>query len=189
MAREVKQTKQLELGARIRSRRKEVKYSLRDLAAKVDLTASFLSQVERGLTSPSIDSLGKIAQALDVPIFHFLGSSSDKSPVVRRDQRGILQLPGSNLVYQLLSPDLKGKLEVFLAEREPGLEKIVTPLSEETEEFIHILQGCMELELDDQVYYLETGDSATFRGASLRRLAAQGSETLRFISVITPPTF
>ena len=189
MSQSAKMQKQLELGRRIRARRQELDLSLRALAVRVGVTASFLSQAERGLTSPSIDSLGKIAQALDVPIFHFLVAANQKSPIVRRDQRTTLQLPDSNLVYQLLSPDLKGKLEVFLAEREPGQEKIVTPHNLETEEFIYILQGSMELELDDQVYYLEAGDTATFRGDQLRRLAARGTETLRFISVITPPIF
>ena len=77
----------MQIGERIKARRKELKLSLRELAEQVDLTASFLSQIERDQSSPSIESLRKISQALEVPIFYFLAEPNGKSPVVRRNQR------------------------------------------------------------------------------------------------------
>ncbi len=179
----------MQIGQRIRARRNQLGLSLRELAERVDLTASFLSQVERDLTSPSIESLNRISQALQVPVFHFLMEPNGKCPVVRRDRRVRLNLPDSNLTYQLLTPDLNRKMEVFLAEREPGQEKITVPLGQETEEFIYVLQGQLEIQLGDEVYLLGPGDTVYFKGHHLRRLAARGDETLRFISVITPPIF
>lgn len=179
----------MELGERIRLRRKELGLSLRELAERVGLTASFLSQIERDRTSPSLESLRKISDALEVPIFHFLLESNDKYPVVRRTQRLELKLPDSNLTYKLLTPDLNRKMEAFLAEREPGEEKITIPLRQHTEELIYVLQGQLEIELGEEVYVLGPGDSVYFDGPMLRRLAATGDETLRFISVLTPPIF
>lgn len=179
----------MELGERIRLRRKELDLSLRELAERVGLTASFLSQIERDRTSPSLESLRKISDALEVPIFHFLLESNDKHPVVRRTQRLELKLPDSNLTYKLLTPDLNRKMEAFLAEREPGEEKITIPLRQHTEELIYVLQGQLEIELGEEVYVLGPGDSVYFDGPMLRRLAATGDETLRFISVLTPPIF
>ncbi len=179
----------MELGHRLRMRRQELGLSLRELAERVALTASFLSQIERDLASPSIESLRKISDALEVPIFHFLIEPDAKSPVVRCDERAELKLPGSNLVYQLLTPDLNRHMEVFLAEREPGDEKITIPLRHDTEEFIYVLQGQLEIQLGEDAYLLGPGDSAYFEGPLLRRLAARGDTTLRFISVITPPCF
>jgi uncharacterized cupin superfamily protein len=109
--------------------------------------------------------------------------------VVRRGERALLKLPDSNLTYQLMTPDLNRKMEVFLAEREPGEEKITLPLRQETEEFIYVLQGQLEIQLAEDVYFLGPGDSAYFDGPMLRRIAARGDTTLRFISVITPPIF
>ena len=129
----------MELGERIRQRRKELGLSLRELADRVGLTASFLSQIERDLASPSLDSLRKISDALEVPIFHFLIDPEEEHPVVRRSQRAELKLPDSNLTYKLLTPDLNRKLEAFLAEREPGEEKITIPLRQHTEEFIYVI--------------------------------------------------
>jgi transcriptional regulator with XRE-family HTH domain len=179
----------MELGQRIRERRQELGLSLRELAERVGLTASFLSQIERNLASPSIDSLRKVSDALEVPIFHFLLEPNLKSPVVRRDQRVRLTLPDSDLTYQLLTPDLNRQMEAFLAEREPGQEKITVPLRQQTEEFMYVLQGQLEIQLSEEVYLLGPGDSIYFEGLMLRRLAARGDQTLRFISVITPPIF
>jgi transcriptional regulator with XRE-family HTH domain len=179
----------MEIGYRLRTRRQELGLSLRELAERVGLTASFLSQIERDLTSPSLESLRKISNALEVPIFFFLIETEDKSPVVRCSQRVELRLPDSNLTYKLLTPDLNRKLEAFLAEREPGEEKITIPLRQHTEEFIYVLQGQLEIELSEEVYLLGPGDSVTFEGPMLQRLVARGDETLRFISVITPPIF
>jgi transcriptional regulator with XRE-family HTH domain len=179
----------MQLGNRMRARRQELGLSLRELAERVGLTASFLSQIERDLASPSIESLRKISDALQVPIYHFLMEPRAKSPVVRCDERALLELPGSNLTYELMTPDLNHKIQVFLAEREPGEEKITIPLRQETEEFIYILHGQLEIQLDEDVYLLGPGDSIYFDGSLLRGLAARGDTTLRFLSVITPPIF
>jgi transcriptional regulator with XRE-family HTH domain len=179
----------VKLGHRIRARRQELGLSLRDLEERVGLTASFLSQVERDQSSPSIESLHTISQALDVPIFYFLLERDDKPPVVRRDKRTRLRLPDSDVTYQLLTPDLNRKIEAFLFEQEPGQDKSPVRLNQLTEEFIYVLQGKLEIQLGEEVYLLEPGDSVYFEGPTLRRLTARGDVTLRCISVITPPVF
>lgn len=177
----------MEIGHRIRSRRQELGLTLRELAGKVGRTASFLSQIERGQSSPSIESLQRISDALDVPVFHFLLEADDRSPIVRHHERLKLTVPGSTLTYELLTPDLSRQMEAFLIEREPGEEKAVEPLRQYTEELIYVLQGQLEIQLGDEVHHLGPGDSVYFEGLLLRRIAARGDVTLRFISVITPP--
>lgn len=179
----------MQLGQRIKARRKELSLSLRELAGQVELTASFLSQVERDLTSPSIESLRKISKALDVPIFYFLVEENVDSPVVRRTQRRKLILPDSHLIYELLTPDLNRKIEVVMVALEPGENSAATPLRGHTEECIYVLQGQLEIVLGETIYHLASGDSIYFEGPMLRYLAAKGDETLRFISIITPPVF
>lgn len=177
----------MRLGERIRARRKELDLSLRELAEVVGLTSSFLSLIERDQSSPSIESLRKISLALEVPVFYFLLEPYDKSPVVRHNQQLVLKDEVSNHVYKLLSPSLYHKMEALLFEQEPNGENFATPLKQYTEEFIYVLQGTLELELGNQIYTIETGDSAYFDSPMLRRMAAVGDETLRMIAVITPP--
>ena len=166
-----------------------MKLSLRELADQVDLTASFLSQVERDLTSPSIESLRKISQALEVPIFYFLVEPDSTSPVVRRNQRRKITLPGTHLTYELLTPDLNRKMEVIMVDLQPGEDYTAAPLRHHTEECIYVLQGQLQICLGEELYYLSPGDCVYFDGPMLRHVSATGDETLRFISIITPPVF
>lgn len=183
----------LSLGDRIRARRKELGLSQGDLALRADMTASFVSQVERGVTSPSIDSLYKISHALDVPIFHFLLEPQAKSPVVRHNERIRITWPqaGPELTFQLLSPSTSQRLEAFLTEwesAEPG-SAAVSGFGDTTEEFIYVLEGQLEVRLAADVYLLGPGDTVCFEGAMLRGMEPRGDRAVRFISVITPPAF
>ena len=177
----------MQLGSRIKTRRKQLNLSLRELAEQVDLTASFLSQIERDQSSPSIDSLRKISEALKTPIFYFLSEANGVSPVVRHDQRLKLQKPNSQLVYELLTPNITGQMEAILFEQEPGGGNYAELPTQYTEEFIYVLQGQLEVKLNEEVYHLDPGDTIYFEGPTLRSLAAIGDQTLRVIAVITPP--
>ena len=177
----------MEIGKRVKTKRKEANLSLQELAEQVGLTASFLSKVEREESSPSIESLQKISQALDTPIFYFLAESNDRSPVVRRNQRLKLQRPNTNLVFELLTPNLSHQMEAIMFEQEPGGGNYAVPPRQYTEEFIYVLQGQLEVKLEQEVYYLGPGDTIYFEGPALKSLTAVGDQTLRVIAVITPP--
>ena len=101
------------MGKKIRKRRGDFDLSLRELANKTSLTASFLSQVERGVISPSLNSLRKIAEALEVPLLFFLSDTSDRSPLVRANARPHIDLEHSSVTYELLTPDMSRKMEVI----------------------------------------------------------------------------
>ncbi len=177
----------MSIGERIKQRRKELKLSLRQLAEKVELTASFLSKIELGQSSPSIDSLRKISHELGVPIFFFLVEDDTQSPVVRHDHRLKLRRPNSNLIFELLTPDLNRRMEAFVFEQEPGGGNYASPPAQYTEELIYVLQGQLEVDLLHGSYQLAAGDTIYFEGPSLRGLRAIGTETMRLIAVVTPP--
>lgn len=179
----------MEIGKRIKAKRKESNLSLQLLAEQVGLTASFLSKVEREESSPSIESLQKISRALNTPIFYFLAEANDKSPVVRRNQRLKLQRPHSNVVFELLTPNISAQMEAVMFEQEPGGGNYAELPSQYTEEFIYVLQGQLEVRLNEETYYLGPGDTIYFEGPSLRSLTAVGDQTLRVLAVVTPPIF
>lgn len=228
------------IGRRIKSRRRELDLSLRDLAGRADLTASFLSQVERGKANVSIDSLRRISEALDVSMLHFLesgpprrdlpGAASDAtmsptdgpttpsksgtssaaasgngqsspdrpdsetqrpeySPVLRADARPKLIFPDTGVIYELLTPDLGHQMEAICGHLSPGVENVVRPLREPTEEWILVVSGHLKVGLEDGDYILAPGDSIYFEGYALRELVCAGAEEAVWISVITPPVF
>jgi len=181
--------KNLAIGLRLKERRQELGLSLRALAARAGLTAAFLSQVERGQTNISIAALQRVAEALNVPALYFLTDGPRQSPVVRSNARLKLSLPDSDVVYELLTPDLNRKVEIFRATLAPGARKAARRLREPTEECIYVLSGALAVELTTGEYVLQPGDSICFDGMTLKSLSCASAEEAVWIGVITPPVF
>lgn len=177
------------LGDKIRKKRMEKQLTLRDLAERTAVTQGFLSQVERGLSDPSIMSLRRISQALDVPIFYFLMDEAQSNPVVRKNERQILKFPDSHLIFELLSPNLNRSIEMMMARLEPGGVTCDEPLTHVGEENIVVIQGTMKIQIGEDVYCLDEGDSIYYFSSIPHKIWSIGIEDLVFISAITPPAF
>lgn len=177
------------LGKKIRVKRMEKQLTLKELAERTGVTQGFLSQVERGLTDPSITSLRRISKALDVPIFYFLMDEAKSNPVVRKDERQVLKFPDSHLTFELLSPDLNRSIEMMMARLEPGAVTCDEPLTHPGEENIVVIQGEMKIQIGEEVYFLAEGDSIYYFSSIPHKIWSIGTEDLIFISAITPPEF
>lgn len=177
------------LGSKIRERRKQLGLSLKELGDRTDLTLGFLSQVEREIAEPSITSLRKIAEALDVAVFYFLVDDLKTNPVVRKGQGKSLIFPHSHMKYELLSPDLNRQMEMFKAVLEPGAVTCEEPLSHQGEEVIYVLQGTMWIKIGEDEYTLNEGDTIYYYASNPHKIVNVGEENLVFISTITPPLF
>lgn len=179
------------IGEQIKKRRQALEMSQRDLAKATGLTASYLSQLERDRTDPSIKSLRKIADALAVPLLNLLdeGETRRPDPVVRKHRRKILRFPDSQVEYQFLTPDINRKLEMFMGRLEAGQRNVAFSLSHPTEECLLVLKGRVCVKLEDGEYRLEAGDTIYFEGERLQEIYALGDTEAEFVSAITPPVF
>lgn len=178
------------IGERIRELRKVKGISIRELSRQTGLTSSFLSQVERGLVSTSINSLRKIAEVLEVSILYFLNDRPEVDPVVRAGSRVGITMPGySEIIYELITPSLAQKVEVFLGKLAPGKSYEARQLRAPTEECVYVLNGALRVILERTQYTLHPGDSITFEGIALKGFACDSEEEARWIAVITPPVF
>lgn len=177
-------------GANIRRLRKSQGMNLVSLAEKAELSLSFISQVERGLTNPSINSLRKIALALGTPLGSFFeeGLSND-GPVMRKNQRKILVNTDSRLTYQLVSTNLDHRVELLLTRLEVGATSTKTPMAHKGDEAAFVLQGACRIEAGNEAYELEEGDSIYIKENTPHRTSNTGSIPLVIISAISPPGF
>ncbi|MCS6825452.1 MAG: XRE family transcriptional regulator [Caldilinea sp.] len=180
-------------GSRIRARRKELGLSLEELAQRTGLTASFLSLVERDMSNPSLESLRHIAEALGVPPFYFSQEAEPapltlQNPVVRADQRIKITFPPGDVTSELLVPNLRNRLEVFITHVKPSAGNIARPPPLETEECLFVLKGKVRVVLNEQEYVLSEGDSIYIHGRLLREISSVEEGTI-FLSAITPPIF
>jgi transcriptional regulator with XRE-family HTH domain len=181
------------LGERIRERRKELGLSLEELAERTNLTASFLSLVERNINNPSLDSLYRIAESLGVPPFYFsaagLSANLPQNPVVRRADRVRITFPPGDVTSELLVPNLRSKLEVFISRVQPAAGNVARTPKTASEECLYVMEGQLRVVLNDQEYILEAGDSIYIHGFALREISAVGDREAVFLSAITPPIF
>ncbi len=175
------------IGKKIYDRRKELNLSLRALGKMTDLSASFLSQIENDLTSPSISSLQAIATALRIPMFTFLDDEHQTEVVVRRDARKCLSFPHSHLVYELLTSDLTRQMMGFIVRLAPGARYQAQQLFRPTEEMMYVLQGEMDIFIGERTYRMQTGDSIYYEGAQLREYVSVGDKELCILCTMTPP--
>lgn len=177
------------LGTRIREKRLEQKLTIRELAEGAGLTPGFLSQVERNLTEPSITSLRKIAQILGVPIFYFLMERQPSGMIVRKADRKVISPCGSGVVFELLSPDFERSVEMIIGRVQPGAVTCDEPLAHYGEENLLVTQGSMKIQVGEDVFELEEGDSILYQSSQPHKIWNQGRNELVFVSAISPPAF
>jgi transcriptional regulator with XRE-family HTH domain len=188
----------LELGRRIRRIRLERRLTLQAVARLAHVSQSLISQVERGLASPSISTLRRIAGALDVPIAELFvggdGSEDENDPtgrrlVVRRHERKGLRVPQSRVEYELLTPDLNRRVEFLWIEYEPGSITHPEPMSHPGEENAVCLEGSVVVTIDRQEFLLTPGDSISFDSGRPHQVENRTDKRAVLVSAITPPSF
>lgn len=177
------------LGTRIRDKRQEKKLTIRELAESTGLTPGFLSQVERGLTEPSITSLRKISNILAVPIFFFLMDQKRTGMVVRKGERKIVNVGNSGVSFELLSPDFDRTVELIVGRVAPGSVTCEEPLSHYGEENLLVLSGKMKIQVGSECQVLEEGDSIFYRSSIPHKIWNAAEKELVFVSAISPPAF
>jgi len=160
------------VGRRIRDLRRIRQLSLETVAAETALSIGFLSQIERGLSSPSLRVLATIADVLGVGIAALFGAGpqgdgASNSVVTRGAQRPELKLWRTGVSKQLLSAaGGDNKLNLFLVHLEPGGSTGDELYTHDGEEAGLVLEGEMMLTVDAETWSLREGDS--FRFASRR---------------------
>ncbi|MBT8765591.1 cupin domain-containing protein [Metapseudomonas boanensis] len=180
------------LGTRIRALRKRRGMTLSELAEQSNLTAGYISQLERNLAYPSIPALFNIARSLGVTIQWFFASEAntteaDKGYVVRRNSRMSLHYE-DGIIDELLSPQPSRQLEILHSRFPPGAYSEES-YSHEGEEAGYILSGEFELWVGDKHFLLQEGDSFSFSSQEPHRYGNPGDRDTLVLWVITPPTF
>ena len=184
------ETIEVDLGARIRSRRLARHETLRQLAAQAAVTESFLSQVERGVASPSIASVQRIARALDTSIAELFASDERAGTVVRVGDRRKVAYQGLGAVDEFLTRGTDGKLQVIYSTIQPGGgtgDEAYTHDSDE--EVVVVLEGALDLWVGGEHYRLESGDAVTHSSRVPHRNTNPGPDIARVLFCITPPSY
>lgn len=149
------------LGERLRERRLQLGLTLKDVADGAGLSVGFISQIERGITTPSLVSLIHVCRMLKAEVGDFLTQPRGDKPVTRHDQRPVYAIGGNAVSYERLSAAFPGNvLRSMIIHEPPGFRS--EPASHEGEEIYFILEGSLTVEIDGEPNILEAGDSVHF---------------------------
>lgn len=151
----------LNIGAKIAQYRKSKDLSIRELAKMAEVTPSLLSQIERGLANPSVNSLKSIANALNAPLFIFFTSEVIKEDlIVRGNNRKKVILPGAeNVIYEMLASGVNDNLEFAIMNLSPKSSSCIDYIHHNGYEIAYVLEGEVTLHLDDEKFELRKEDS------------------------------
>ncbi len=178
----------MDIGERIRSRRLQLRLSIAQVARHSGLSSPFLSQLEHSHTQASLESLLKIAKALEVSLSYF-DSNSNGHRVVRTPQHFHHFLLGSSgtSYARMGSGDSQSLLEPLLVTVPPnsGLET----LNHFGEIFFTVLQGRLWVCMEGQEYLLEEGHGVHIKPGINHSWRNPGSKETKLIWVGTPRLF
>jgi transcriptional regulator with XRE-family HTH domain len=177
------------LGATVRALRLRRRLTLRALAEATELSESFLSQFERGLTQCSVASLRRIAESLGVELarlFDIEGGANSR--VLRAASRPTIAF-GNAAVKQLLTPIGPESVEVFSVTFESGGSTGDGQYTHgDSDEFLLVQSGSVQLYLANDVFLLETGDSIVFKSSVPHRVVNISNGLSAVLWVIAPPS-
>jgi len=150
------------LGFKLRSRRRELGLTLKEVAGRAGLSVGFISQIERDLTTPSLSSLVSVSQVLNMHVSEFLSQPKGDKAITRHDQRPVYAVGDNTMTYERLSSSFPGNVLRSVIVHEPPGHK-AEPISHDGEEMIFVLSGKLTAEIDGVQSILETGDSIHFQ--------------------------
>jgi transcriptional regulator with XRE-family HTH domain len=157
--------------------------ALKKLASKSGLTSSFLSQLEHGMTAPSVASLHKIADALGIKVANLFQEGEGGEFVFLRKQKNPHLLPGyPQANYEILaSAVLDIKILPLLLKLKKG-EVLAADVCPQGDEMLGVaLQGKLEVALEGKIFLLEQSDSIYLvkpKFVSIKNMAGEESRIL-----------
>lgn len=180
-----------QVGETLRQRRVDCQLSVQELAVQSGVSAGMISQIERGLANPSLNTITKLAAALGMQlgIFFEPKPAAPHKLVVRRNERRRLAVADPRFLYELLIPDLNHQLEFVWVESAPGSSTEESPFVHEGEECGLVLQGTLEVHVGEECHILNAGDSIIFDSRIPHWYRNPGPQRVLSVWALTPPTF
>lgn len=159
--------------------RNQTGMSLTELAQKAGVSKGMLSQVENGTTNPTINTIWKICTALDIPYTMLL--EEEKTPqaslVHRADITGQASDDGHFRIYSYFPQSSKHTFELFQMELDPHSKYVALGHSQQSDEFLMILEGEMTLVLDeDDAYPMKQDDTINFEATDRKHTYINNSD-------------
>ncbi len=173
---ESSETTATDLGVALRRRRKDLGLTMQSVADSAGLSVGFISQVERGITSPSLASLASLAAVLKTEISSFLQTPPAAEHITHESSRLPYSVAGAGVSYERLSTTFPGsEIHSVIVHEPPGHR--AEPISHRGEEMFYIIDGEITVEIEGEIEILTKGDSIHFDSRRVHSTWNHSSET------------
>ncbi|MFE3192556.1 helix-turn-helix domain-containing protein [Nocardia sp. NPDC059240] len=173
------------MAAFLRSHRRRAGLSLDALAERTGLTKSYLSKIERGLSTPSIAVALRIAHVLEADVAQLFSDNPDRSALMaieRGSERAEPPAAGP-ANYQPLATQIVGKaMQPFVVT--PSTEPVADHTEHHGDEFVFVHKGAVEVSIPGNVLTLNEGDSLYFDANTPHRLRSISPQRAEVIIVV-----
>lgn len=181
------------IGTKLRLRRRQRRLSLQSVADAAGISIGQLSQIERGLSQPSLRSMRLICEALQMPISWLFNGpqTAPASPiVVRRTERRSFDLGPGGVAKELMSDDAWRGIQMMSVTIPPGGHSGEKPYATGSAGRTGVvLAGRLGLEVDGEQFELDQGDAFTFEDRNECRFWCVGEEACKVIWVVAPAIY
>ena len=179
----------MQIGDKLRRLRLQRGLTQEELADRCELSKSFISLLERDLTSPSLDTLADLLESLgsDLPTFF---REKDEKLVFGSGDIFVKEDPElmKGMIRWLIPSAQKNQMEPILVEMGPGGETTEDD-PHEGEEFGYVLSGAIKIVLGDRAERVRKDESFYFRPTAPHKLVNAGKGICKVLWVSTPPSF
>jgi len=179
----------LRLGERLQLLRTKHGLSQRELAKKAGIASGMISMIELDRTNPSVGTLKKILDCMNVSMAEFFTFelTEPRKVVYKADE--LVEMGGKGITYHQVGTNLQGmSLQIFRLHLDPGADTGKTTVTHEAEEGGLVIRGNLELMVDGRSYLLGEGDAYNFDSRLPHRFRNSGKEVCEIICACTPPS-
>ena len=181
----------LKVGDRVKRVRERRGLSLKDISQRTDIDEATLHQVEEGRITPPLGTVIKLAKALEMKMGYFISGDEEKPyTIVKSQDRKVVSRFDSRkgkhygYAYESLAPYKKDRhMEPFLVTLEPASTEMERS-THDGQEFIFVLNGKMEVRLEEAIYILEPGDAIYYDSTVPHLVKCHGAETTKILAVL-----
>jgi len=173
------------LGQKLRKVRKEQNLTQLELAQQVGITNGQVSTIERGVSSPSLATLHRIARALNVPMNEFFEDDRKKEVELLRKGKGrkVANTTDNVSIEVLVARSNSGAFNCLFLDLESGELRLAPRPSVPEEYFLYVLHGKCEVEISGDNYVLDPGDSMFVKAQKGQVIRNVGGDDLRLLLV------
>lgn len=177
----------INIGEKIRALRKMRNLSLKSLSKAIGMSYSYLSGLENGKYSISLDKLQKIAKYFKVDIIYFM-QNNHKHTTFIGEKDGVIINTEDGVVFRILTAENTKNLQVTHVELPPNSpsSRNIHYHNVEGEEYIFVLEGRLYVMVSGELYKLEPGQSV-FYNISVEHFMYTESKSAKFLMIVSPP--